>query len=137
MNWVLFFPTFRAVSEVVGDNLAYKILMNLSLIMTIPCLLVFFTQIRIVDGSRFRRWSVALAAGSLAMLAVLVYYFLFTDFGQVTTEMVGNVLAFLTSSPAVFAVFYCLCIPALFGFFLAVFARSAGWMAAHPRARET
>ena len=129
MNWVLFFPTFRAVLEVVGDNPVYRVLMNLSLIMTLASFVIGLNYVRIADASRFRRWSGAVAAGSLAVCIALVYYFLFTDLGQVNSELVGNVLAFLTSSAVVFAAWYCLCVPALLGIFLALFAKSLGAIA--------
>ena len=124
MSWMLFFPTFRAILETVGFSPVYAFLMNLSVIVTLAVFAAGVYYIRIADASKFRRWSAALLAGSLAVCAAMVYYYLFTDFGQVTTEMVGNVLVFLTSSPVVFAAWYCLFLPFLLGLLLALSARS-------------
>ncbi len=126
MSWMLFVPTFRAVLELVGANPVYPFLMNLSVIVTLACFVAGLYYIRIADAARFRRWSGPVAVGSLAICAALVYYYLYIDLGQVTSELVGNVLAFLTSSAVVFAFWYTLCVPFLLGLFLALFVKSLG-----------
>ncbi len=54
----------------------------------------------------------------------MFYYALFTDFGLISTEFVGNVLDFFTRSLLGFALFYCVCLPVLTGCGLFLFARS-------------
>jgi hypothetical protein len=137
MNWVLIFPTFRAVSETVGAGVTYPILMNLSLLLTILCFLAGLKLIRVTNPTRFRRWAPVAAIGSIALCAALVLYFLFVDFGTMVHESVGNVLVFLTTSPVVFGFFYCLCLPALLGFFLAMFTKSLQVIMSQRRSQET
>ena len=137
MDWVLIFPVFRAVSEIVGDNLTYWILMNVSFFLVIPCFIVAFNLIRIVNSTRFRRWAAAVAGGSIVICAVVVFYFLFTDFGSMISEMIGNVLVFLTTSAVAFGFYYCICFPVLLGFFLAVLARSLQAIVQHRKPTAT
>jgi len=124
MEWVEVFPAYRILMEMVQGRIAYLLLMNLSilLLLVVPVMAFLLTPRTRTPVA----WPGPLAAALIALVlgGAVSYYFLFTDFGLITTEFLGNVLDFLARSLLGFAFFYCVCLPILTGFALFVFARS-------------
>ena len=124
MNWVLFFPTFKAVSAAVGQNPTYIFLMNLSIGLSIPSFLLFRNLRWLKYASYLRRWSPAIAIASVIVVVAVVYYFLFANFAHIITTTGVDLLDFFSRSAPAFAVRYCLCFPALIGLLAALCGRS-------------
>lgn len=124
MKWVLVFPTYRMIHEVTQYGTAFLVLMNLSIVLPIAFALIFRKGIGVANKSQTIFKSIAASLVALVVGAVVIYYVLFTDFGFISTELIPNVLNFLSRSPIMFAVFYCLCFPALIGILLLVVFRS-------------
>ena len=124
MEWVEVFPAFRITMEAVQGRFTYLALMNLSILLLIALPIVLFLVTPRVRTAVKLSVTVGAALVALVLGAGLFYYTLFTDFGLITTEVLGNVLDFFARSLVGFAFFYCVGVPVLVGFAAFLVARS-------------
>lgn len=114
MAWLMFFPSFRQVLHSVSDETIYAILMYLYFLVTVfSCV---YWAVRIGAQGRGLLWirPAPWIAIGVAVSAFFTYLALFNDLTRYAPAG-GTGIFYLTSSPLVFALVYCIFFPLVTG----------------------
>ena len=121
MTWVQIFPTFAGIIQATPDKATYLILMNLSVLVLLALLAVFYLAgRRSMRTARLGFPSLIFSLVLLAVCAAIFYFVYFMDLSTITTEFLGNLLYAFARAPIAFGFLYCLVIPVLLSRLLAL-----------------